>query len=92
LIELMIPPAKRNGRRREVLNAIFYVLSTDCQWKALPIDLPPKSAAFSCGIEMAHAGAPSSRALRGNTRAGGQRGEPTAAIIDSQSERRRSLR
>src|ERR1035438_3963558 len=46
----MIPPAKRGGRPRdvnvrEVLNAIFYVLSTGCQWKALPKDLPPKSTA-----------------------------------------------
>jgi transposase len=44
------PPAKRGGRPRdvnvrEVLNAIFYVLSTGCQWKALPKDLPPKSTA-----------------------------------------------
>ena len=50
LIEPMIPPAKRGGRRREVnirevLNAIFYVLSTGCQWQALPKDLPPKSTA-----------------------------------------------
>src|SRR3989442_5866939 len=41
LIEPAIPPAKRGGRRREVdvrevLNAIFYVLSTGCQWQALP--------------------------------------------------------
>jgi len=47
-----IPPAKRGGRRRgidvrEVLNAIFYVLSTGCQWKALPKDLPPKSTAHA---------------------------------------------
>jgi transposase len=28
-----------------VQNAIFYVLSTDCQWAALPKDLPPKSTA-----------------------------------------------
>ena len=48
LVEPMIPPAKRGGPRREVnvrevLNAIFYVLSTGCQWQALPKDLPPKS-------------------------------------------------
>src|SRR4051812_23118979 len=47
LIEPAIPPAKRGGRRREVnvrevLNAIFYVLSTGCQWQALPKDLPPR--------------------------------------------------
>ena len=40
LVEPMIPPAKRGGRRREVnvrevLNAIFYVLSTGRQWQAL---------------------------------------------------------
>ena len=28
---------------REVLNGIFYVLWTGCQWKALPKDLQPKS-------------------------------------------------
>ena len=49
LVEPMIPPAKRGGRRREVnvrevLNAIFYVLSTGCQWQALPKDPPPTSA------------------------------------------------
>jgi putative transposase len=51
----MIPPSRHGGRRRsvdvrEVLNAIFYVLSTGCQWKAMPKDLPPKSTAhcYSC--------------------------------------------
>ncbi len=48
IVEPMIPPAKHGGRRRsvnvrEVLNGIFYVLWTGCQWKALPKDLPPKS-------------------------------------------------
>ncbi len=52
LVEPMIPPAKRGGRPRdvnvrEILNAIFYVLSTGCQWPALPKDLPPKSTAHS---------------------------------------------
>src|SRR3989440_1850265 len=41
LIAPLIPPARRGGRPRdvnvrEVLNAIFYVLSTGCQWQALP--------------------------------------------------------
>ena len=31
---------------REVLNAIFYVLWTGCQWKALPKDLPPRSTVW----------------------------------------------
>lgn len=50
LVEPQIPPAKHGGRPRnvnvrEVLNGIFYVLSTGCQWQALPKDLPPKSTA-----------------------------------------------
>ena len=27
---------------RKVLNALFYVLKTGCQWAMLPHDLPPK--------------------------------------------------
>ena len=48
IVAPLIPPGKRGGRKRsvdtrEVLNAIFYVLWTGCQWKALPKDMPPKS-------------------------------------------------
>src|ERR1044071_1359077 len=48
VVALMIPPARHGGRKRsvnvrEVLNGIFYVLWTGCQWKALPKDFPPKS-------------------------------------------------
>ena len=48
LIQPHIPPAKHGGRRREVderavLNGILYVLSTGCQWRAIPKDLPPRS-------------------------------------------------
>ncbi len=48
LVECLIPPAKRGGRRREVdvrevLNGIMYVLSTGCQWRYIPRDLPPRS-------------------------------------------------
>jgi transposase len=31
---------------RQVLKAIFYVLWTGCQWKALPKDLPPRSTVW----------------------------------------------
>jgi transposase len=48
IVEPMIPPARHGGCKRsvsvrEVLNGIFYILWTGCQWKALPKDLPPKS-------------------------------------------------
>jgi hypothetical protein len=47
-IEPLIPPAKHGGRRREVnvrevVNAIMYLLSTVCQWRYIPKDLPPRS-------------------------------------------------
>ena len=48
LIEPLIPPGKRGGGKRtadmrEVVNGLMYVLSTGCQWRAIPKDLPPKS-------------------------------------------------
>jgi transposase len=93
LVEPMIPPAKRGGRRREVnvrevLSAFFYVLSTVCQWQALPKGLPPKSAAhcyfmlwdWDGTLERLH------HTLYVATREQeGREASPTAAIIDSQS-------
>jgi len=57
----MIPPARHGGRKRsvnvrEVLNGIFYILWTGCQWKALPKDLPPKSTVHDY-LELCTAGA-----------------------------------
>jgi transposase len=93
LVEPLIPPAKRGGRPRdvnvrEVLNAIFYVLSTGCQWHAVPKDLPPKSTAhyyfmlwdWDGTLERIH------HMLYVATREReGREASPTAAIIDSQS-------
>jgi transposase len=93
LIEPMIPPAKHGGRRRavnvrEVLNGIFYVLSTGCQWNALPKDLPPKSTIYDYldlwdwdgTLERIH------YALYVATREkAGREASPTVAIIDAQS-------
>src|SRR6202166_4361130 len=93
LIEPMIPTAKRGGRQRQVngregLDPIFYVLSTGCQWQALPKDLPPKSTAhhyfglwdWDGTLERVH------HALYVQTRErAGREASPSAAIIDSQS-------
>ena len=48
MIEPLIPPAKRGGNKRtvdvrEVVNGLMYILSTGCQWRAIPKDLPPRS-------------------------------------------------
>ena len=44
----LIPPARRGGGKRRVdmravVNGVMYVLSTGCQWRYLPKDLPPRS-------------------------------------------------
>ncbi len=51
LIEPLIPPAKRGGNKRtvklrEVVNGLMYILSTGCQWRAIPKDLPPRSTVY----------------------------------------------
>jgi transposase len=93
LVGPMIPPAKRGGRKRtvdvrEVLNGIFYVLSTGCQWNALPTDLPPKSTIYDYldlwdwdgTLERIH------QALYLAVREqAGREASPTVAIIDAQS-------
>lgn len=93
LISPMIPPARRGGRKRtanvrEILNGIFYLLWTGCQWDALPKDFPPKSTVYyyfalwnwDGTLERIH------YALYVETREqAGREPSPTAAIIDSQS-------
>jgi len=46
LIEPLLPPPSTGGRqekhsRREIVNAIFYLLRTGCSWRQLPTDFPP---------------------------------------------------
>ena len=48
IIGPLIPPSKRGGNKRtvdvrEMVNGLMYILSTGCQWAALPKDLPPRS-------------------------------------------------
>ena len=50
MIEPLIPPAKCGGGKRtvnmrDVVNSVMYVLSTGCQWRYIPKDLPPRSTA-----------------------------------------------
>jgi transposase len=92
-IEALIPAAKHGGRKRkvdvrEVVNAIMYVLSTGCQWRYVPKDLPPKSTLYAYfdlwtsdgSLENIH------HALYVECREQiGREASPTAAIIDSQS-------
>ena len=93
LVGSLIPPAKRGGRPRtvnvrEVLNAIFYVLWTGCQWKALPKDLPPRSTVWEY-LDLWDWDGTLGRihhALYVEVREqAGREASPTTAIIDSQT-------
>jgi transposase len=93
LVEPLIPPAKRGGNRRhvvvrEVINGLMYILSTGCQWRAIPKDLPPRSTLYDYfdlwswdgTLDRIH------DALYAQCRqAASREASPTAAIIDSQS-------
>lgn len=93
LVEPLIPPAKRGGRARtidvrEVLNAIFYLLSTGCQWRALPKDFPPKTTVYEY-LDLWNWDGTLARIhhalyVEARERAG-REASPTVAIIDSQS-------
>ena len=92
-IEPLIPPSKRGGGKRtvnmrEVMNGVMFVLSTGCQWRYMPKDLPPRSTVhdylsrwgYDDTLEKIH------YALYVKCR---ERDEsepsPTACIVDSQS-------
>ncbi|MDQ3566333.1 MAG: IS5 family transposase, partial [Pseudomonadota bacterium] len=93
LIAPIIPPAKRGGGKRtviirEVVNGLMYVLSSGCQWRAIPKDLPPRSTVngyfslwdYDGTLDRIH------HALYVKCRDQAEReASPTAAIIDSQS-------
>jgi transposase len=86
-------PQRGQGRRRrvdlrEVLNAVFYILETGCQWRALPRDLPPRSTVhdyfirWQCDRTLARLHHELYVQAREQA---GKEASPTLAIIDSQS-------
>jgi len=89
----LIPKAKGGGRKREVVirevfNGVMYVLSTGCQWRYIPKDLPPKSTVYDYFCNWARDGVLDRihHALYVACREKLEReASPTAAIIDSQS-------
>jgi transposase len=86
-------PQRGQGRRRvvdlrEVLNAIFYILETGCQWRALPRDLPPRSTVhdyfirWQCDRTLMKLHHELYVQVREQA---GKEASPTTAIVDSQS-------
>lgn len=92
LIEPLIPGTSggrpRKTSMRDVLDAIFYLTRTGCQWRFLPKDLPPKSTVWEYFGRWRRDGtlARIHDALRQKVRkAEGRKATPSAASIDSQS-------
>ena len=94
LVKPLVDVARRGQGRprrvdlREVLNAVFYILATGCQWRALPRDLPPRSTVhdyfirWQCDrtlVKLHH-----ELYVKAREQAG-KEASPTTAIIDSQS-------
>ena len=93
LIQHLVPRAKPGGRpekypKREIMDAIFYVLRSGCAWRLLPHDFPPWQIVYQYFWRWRNDGTwrLMHDRLRGDVRvAAGKRRQPSAGIIDSQS-------
>lgn len=93
LIKPFLPPDRALGRPRktdlrDVVNALFYLLTTGCQWRMLPKEFPPMSTVHGYltawrkeGIWQAIHHALYQRVREAENR----EASPTAGVIDSQS-------
>ena len=92
ILEPLVPPPKSGGRpareRREILDAIGYVVRTGCAWRCLPHDFPPWQTVYHYfrlwrldgTWEWIH------DTLREQARQrAGRAAQPSAGIVDSQS-------
>lgn len=95
LIAPGLPERRRLGRPRrtdlrEVVNAIFYILATGCQWRALPKDFPPRQTVQGYFYHWRRDGTwhlLNARLVKKARLALGRQAVPTAGVIDSQSVR-----
>jgi len=93
LIMVLLPAAKQLGRPRttdlrEVVNAIFYMARTGCQWRMLPKEFPPRSTIqryFYAWRSDGTLRAVNHHLLMAAREAAGREASPSAGVIDSQS-------
>ncbi len=93
LLEPYLPAPKRRGRPRlrsprEILDAVFYVLKSGCQWRMLPREFPPWKTVFHYFRRWRIDGTweRMNRAMRRRLREKlGREPEPSAGIVDAQS-------
>jgi putative transposase len=93
ILASLIPAAKPGGRpeeypKREIVNAILYILRTGGAWRLVPHDLPPWGIVYHYFWRWRRAGVWTRihDTLRGDLRVlEGRTRQPSAAIIDSQT-------
>ena len=93
LLEPLLPPPKPGGRpikyhRREIVNAILYILRTGAAWRMLPHDLPPCRIVFHYYRAWQRDGVwrqVNDALCRQTRQRQGRHPEPSAAIMDRQS-------
>jgi putative transposase len=93
LLKHLVPTAKPGGRpekspKREIMDAIFYILRGGCAWRLLPHDFPPWQIVYQYFWRWRQDGTwqVMHDLLRGDVRvAAGKHRQPSAGIIDSQS-------
>ena len=93
ILEPLLPPrlsagAPRTTSLREVLNAIFYLLSSGCAWSALPHDFPPEGTVRDYFHQWRRSGLLQRihDTIRDQVRvASGKEPQPSAGSIDSQT-------
>jgi len=93
VLEPFVPAVKAGGRpaehtRREIVNAILYVLRSGCQWRMLPHEFPPWGTIYTYLRNWRREGTWQRihTALHEQLReAEGRHRQASAAILDSQS-------
>jgi transposase len=93
IIAPLLPPPAEQGRTREtelrtVINAVFYIAQSGCQWRMLPKDFPPFTTVQRYFYGWRDSGlwkAINHVLLMATREAEGREASPTAGVIDSQS-------
>ena len=93
MIEPFMPERRRFGRRRStklraVVEAMFYIASTGCQWRQLPKDFPPYSTVqgyFYAWVLDGRWELINHALVMASRQKAGRQASPTAGVIDSQS-------
>lgn len=93
-VRIFLPKTQGKGNRRspqqqrELLNAIFYIVHTGCQWRELPHDFPPWQTVYGYFHDLCVAGiweTINTYLRRGVRQQAGRDAEPSVVIMDSQS-------